>query len=1019
MPGVTTYAYTRSGTFNTILRVTDNFGETDTHTVIITINNLDPIANASATPSTVRTNDTVNFIGVGRDLDGRIVKYEWDFQGDGKYDWTSTTIGTTTYSYIQKGTFTAIFRVTDDGGLTDTDTAVVVVVNRKPIANAGGNQTIYTLTQVLFNGIKSIDDSPLQYYWDFDDSDGVDWNNPDASGHIVTHSYDEDGTYIVTLYVLDDEGLTDTDVAVITILNRNPIPVPAAKPLFGTVDTERTFDPLGSHDQDGDIIRYEWDYEGDGVYDWNSPDAGETTYQYIYSGTYNAVLKVTDNDGGWATKSVQINVTNKPPTAEASTNLTTVYTYESLDFIGTAVDLDGTIFEYMWDLGDGTTIRSKTSGTTSYFYEFSGIYTATFSVRDNLGGTSNATVTVTVLNRAPIANAGLDQTLYIFATVRLDAGESRDEGALTYKWDFDVKNGVDWDRPDATGALVSCVYNEHRVFIVTLEVKDIEGLTSIDTVTITVLNRPPIIIVAEVNTTVIHAKDSVAFSCLAKDLDGTVVRYEWDFDGDGVYDWTSPVTGNTSHLYLRLGKYYPVLRITDDDGATTIKKVKVAVLNNLPIVTAHATPTTVHNNEIVTFTGSAIDIDGRIILYEWDFNGDGKYDWSNATTASVTHSFKGEFSGRAVLRATDNDGGRGIAWLNITVKNIAPIAALVATPIDVDTFEDVIFNASRSFDTDGMIVSYWFDFGDGTNSGWLNSSVTTYQYRDGTNTYTATLKVRDDGYKNNTNPVSIKIKVHNRKPIPATGVGGTYNNRTVTFDGSYSLDRDGEIVSYIWTFGDGYSSTEVTVTHTYTKRGSYTVTLIVTDDDGLTGTETVTIEITEFTIIRIRENSEGSGRPGTVVNYTLSIINDGFCMDVIDVTSESSTGWKVQIFSASDETLLQDTDGDGILDTGVLVANGGQINIIVSITIPKGAAGTDITKIFITSSVNTTVRPNYVTLTTVVETLKGQEEEGGLLSDLQVLSMSPVTFTVLTGGAIGGLTGVSISLIKRGRKLRK
>jgi PKD repeat protein len=59
---------------------------------------------------------------------------------------------------------------------------------------------------------------------------------------------------------------------------------------------------------------------------------------------------------------------------------------------------------------------------------------------------------------------------------------------------------------------------------------------------------------------------------------------------------------------------------------------------------------------------------------------------------------------------------------------------------------------------------------------------------------------------------------------------------TVLFDGSSSSDFDGNIVSYTWDFGDGTSDNSETATHTYETGGDFTATLIVTDNDGKTGT---------------------------------------------------------------------------------------------------------------------------------------------------------------------------------------
>ena len=74
-------------------------------------------------------------------------------------------------------------------------------------------------------------------------------------------------------------------------------------------------------------------------------------------------------------------------------------------------------------------------------------------------------------------------------------------------------------------------------------------------------------------------------------------------------------------------------------------------------------------------------------------------------------------------------------------------------------------------------------------------------------------------------------------------------NDTITFDASSSSDTDGTIITYVWDFGDGETSSNKNPTHTYRQEGSYTVTLTVTDDDGLTDTTTINIsnvDIPEF-----------------------------------------------------------------------------------------------------------------------------------------------------------------------------
>ena len=102
----------------------------------------------------------------------------------------------------------------------------------------------------------------------------------------------------------------------------------------------------------------------------------------------------------------------------------------------------------------------------------------------------------------------------------------------------------------------------------------------------------------------------------------------------------------------------------------------------------------------------------------------------------------------------------------------------------------------------------------------------------------------------------------------------------LTFDGSDSYDPDGHIVEYKWNFGDGQAASGTTISHTYEQEGSYIVSLTVTDDDGRSGTQSVTVTAIRpppagsfFQISSV--NIPSSGTVGTSVPIQFTITNIG------------------------------------------------------------------------------------------------------------------------------------------------
>ena len=108
------------------------------------IDNKPPTVDAGKN-QTVKVDEKVKFTGNGEDSDGIIAKYEWDFDGDGKYDWGNTTTGEIKYKYKKPGTYTALLRVTDNDGATANDTITIVVEEKEEPGFLPGFETLILL----------------------------------------------------------------------------------------------------------------------------------------------------------------------------------------------------------------------------------------------------------------------------------------------------------------------------------------------------------------------------------------------------------------------------------------------------------------------------------------------------------------------------------------------------------------------------------------------------------------------------------------------------------------------------------------------------------------------------------------------------------------------------------------------------------------------------------------------------------------------------------------------------------
>jgi PKD repeat protein len=806
------HVYQSPGTYRVRLTVTDDSGtiRNQHHDAMTVVVNAAPIADAGV-DQLAAPGVNLSFIGTGSiDPDGEIASYTWDF-GDG----ASASGPRVSHAYQKPGTYTVRLTVRDDTGhaqALDYDEAQVVI-NAQPVAEAGPDALVAPGRSVTLSAAGSFDPDGqiVSYRWNFSDSDEV------IEALEATRTFESPGVFEAQLTVVDDSGATN-DVAQdqVTIrVNHSPVAIPGDDLI--SPESKITFDGSASTDPDGDSLTYLWDF-GDGT---SVKSGARVTHTYSEGGTYPVILTVDDGTGlpnarASGAKTVTI---NRAPVAVAGGHRT-VCAGDIVVFDGSqSDDPEGGLLRYKWDFGDGTTAEGVNPTKT---YKVGALYPVTLTVQDDSGlpGSSHADrVTVTVIE-SPIAAAGPDQTVCVNTEVRFDGSGSSDSDGVVNRFSWDFGNGS-----IGGGQRPSHIYDQPGTYRVVLTIEGDESgqcdNSDSDELTVRVLEAP---VARIVGPDMIPLGVSVSFDGSAS-TGGTdeITSWQWDF-GDG----TTSEGPQATHSYAEAGQYLVSLTIGGEGAGASCSRVstqRAVVVNLAPMADAGEDRLASVGKEIVFDGSNSSDADGAILSYLWDF-GDGM----TASGVEVRHRYWQSGSFPVTLTVTDNtelENNSATDEITVTV-NDAP-----RPEIDVQNSacvgETVAFSGSGSSDSEGTIVGYEWDFGDGTTAVGAEAS---HSY-DAPGRYPVILAVDDGAAVANSRSQTSKVLWVNRPPVAIAGRQGVLcPGATATFDGTASFDPDGEILRYVWDFGDGTTAEGATAEHLYATPGSYEVRLRVEDDSG-------------------------------------------------------------------------------------------------------------------------------------------------------------------------------------------
>ncbi|MFO0597689.1 MAG: PKD domain-containing protein [Myxococcaceae bacterium] len=420
-----------------------------------------------------------------------------------------------------------------------------------------------------------------------------------------------------------------------------------------------------------------------------------------------------------------------------------------------------------------------TGGTLTFNNAALGAHRLVLTATDRNGASAIASVTVTVVqpgtNRPPVATitAPTNGAQLVLGTPTPLQGSATDveDGTL-------VGASLTWssDRDGAlgTGTALAPTLSQ-GVHVITLTARDSQNATGTASVTVSVNqpnNQPPTVAITQPTSMLtVFQGTSVTFAGTGTDPeDGALTgpALAWTSSLDGALGTGSPLTNST----LTVGDHTITLVGTDSGGNSDTASVVVRVLpaNQPPVVTitAPANNTQVSSGTSLAFTGTALDPeDGPLTgaSIRWSSSLDGTLGTgSPLNTASLsvgTHTI--------TLAATDSGGRSGSASITVTVTmssaNVPPIARLTG-PTSGTTVDTLTFDGSTSTDSDGSIVSWSFDFGDGTPP--VTSAMTSASHVFATaGTFTVTLTVTDNRGATATATLTVTITTFVRVPVVA------------------------------------------------------------------------------------------------------------------------------------------------------------------------------------------------------------------------------------------------------------
>jgi uncharacterized delta-60 repeat protein len=677
--------------------------------------------------------------------------------------------------------------------------------------------------------------------------------------------------YTSTMQVIryDTGLLTASDQLTVTDTDSGPV-ANAGGPYTVPEGASVVLDASGTTDanQDPSTLTYLWDLNGDGVYGETGSAAthGDEVGihpTYLVNGidgptSVVAYLEVIDNQNrtSFATANIQITEVNPAIYPGGDTNMNEGGT---LSRTGSFTDPGPDTWSATVDYGDGSgtqplNLNADKTFNLSHTYGDEGKFKVSVTIWDDHGNGTLAYFYVTVTDITPQVQPGGNTTIHD-GGIYTSAGSFTDAGPDT--WTATVDYG------DGSGAQpltlnsdksfnLSHRYTEEGTYTVIVTVTDDDGTAGTGTLSVTV--DDPIPVVNAGSDTTIHEGGSYAGSGSFSDASADTWTATVDYgDGSGNQPLTllANQTFSLNHTYADEGSYSVTVTVTDDDGTAGIGTFVVTVDNPAPVVTAGG-DTVIYDGDSLYRGGSFSDPGADTWTATVDY-GDGAgaqpLTLNANKTFTLNHAYTEEGTYTVTVVVADDDGVSGTATFHVTVNDPVPSVTLGSdlTLNEGDAFSESAYFRDSSPDTWTATVDYGEGAGPQPLSLNSDQSFGLYHIYKEEGSYTVTVVVTDDDGTSGT--ASFNVTVKDVTPTITAGGNLTLNEGDGFGRNGYFSDPSGDTWTGTVNYGDGSGNQSLTLNadktfnigHVYRDEGSYTVTVTVTDDEGVSGTGTFTV----------------------------------------------------------------------------------------------------------------------------------------------------------------------------------